>query len=214
MSERFWAILWASWLVGAVLVSPARAHKDIRPEDRIPLEPNDPMKAVSDKMKKAEQELSNSLTGNDAQTAQEEALQILDRLIDKAEKQKKPNSSQRPPDPQQAKEQPNKNDQKQREQQKQQEQKDKEQKDEEQKDKEQKEPQNQESDDPADQKRMRARGGSDGDQKDLDAAGREWGSMPPQLRQELIHSMHEDLPDRYKELLKSYYKKLSEMESE
>lgn len=212
MSERFRTVLWASWLVAAVLVNPARAHKDLRPEDRTPLKPTDPMKVVSDQMKKAEQELSNSLTGNEAQAAQEQALQTLDRLIDQAEKQKKPNDCNQPQQEPQQNEQPNKNDQQQREHQKNQDQKEPQQ-DQEQKEQKDKE-QDQKSQDPADQKRMRAQGTSDGDQGSLEAAGKEWGTMPPQLRQELIHSMHEDLPDRYKELLKSYYKKLSEMESE
>jgi outer membrane biosynthesis protein TonB len=183
---------------------PVRAHEDVRPEDKSPLQPNEPMKIVSDQMKTAEQELSNSLTGTQAQTAQENALSILDQLLQQQDQQKQNNQNNREQKQQKEQEQHKQQKEQQKDKQSQQE-KEKQQK---QKDKEEKE----QKSDPTKPGKMSASQGSESDQKELDAAGKEWGSMPPQLRRELIHSMQEDLPEKYKELLKLYYKRLSEIE--
>ena len=41
-------------------------------------------------------------------------------------------------------------------------------------------------------------------------AGIEWGSLPPRLRDDVLNATGEEFPEKYRELLKLYYKNLSE----
>lgn len=175
------------------------AHKEIKPDEKRPLAPDDPLGLVSGFMKKSEQGLSNALTGEDAQTAQEDALSLLDSMIRAAEQQQQQQQKQ-----------------KQQQQQKQQQEKEKQQKEKQQKEKQQKEKEKKQSEDskkPIDKEKITGGSTGQGEQKALEAEGEEWGSMPPQLRRELIQSVQEGLPEKYKELLKLYYKRLSDLES-
>ena len=184
------------------LPSSGHAHKEIKPDEKRPLAPDDPLGLVSGFMKKSEQGLSNALTGEDAQTAQEDALSLLDSMIRAAEQQQQQQQNQQ---------------QKQNEQQKkQQQEKEKQQKEKQQREKEQKEKEKKQSEDskePIDKEKITGGSAGQGEQKALEAEGEEWGSMPPQLRRELIQSVQEGLPEKYKELLKLYYKRLSDLES-
>jgi len=180
------------------------AHKEIKPDEKQPLAPDDPLGLVSSFMKKSEQGLSNSLIGEDAQTAQEDALSLLDSMIRAAEQQQQQQQNQQ------------QNQQQKQQQQKQQQEKEKQQKEKQQKEQEQKEKEKKQSEDskkPIDKEKITGGTTGQGEQKALEAEGEEWGSMPPQLRRELIQSVQEGLPEKYKELLKLYYKRLSDLES-
>ena len=167
-----------------------------------PLSGKDPMKLISDLMRKVEQELASNKTNDDAQLPEERALEILHNLIKAAEQQQEQNKQQSQQQKQQNQKKQKNQQQKNQQQKKQQSQKKQDQN--KQKKKKQDDKQNPST------KKKAAKGQSEGGQGKLGAQGGEWGSMPPQIRRELIDTMHENLPEKYKELLKLYYKELSE----
>lgn len=174
------------------------AKKELEKDKKLdPLSDNDPIKLISDLMRKVEQELASNKTNDDAQLPEERALEILHELIKAAEQQQEQNKQQK----QKQKKQKNQQ-QKNQQQKKQQSQKKQDQN-------KQKKKQQDDKQNPSTKKKA-VKGQSEGDQGKLGVEGGEWGSMPPQIRRELIDTMHENLPEKYKDLLKLYYKELSE----
>jgi|ETNmetMinimDraft_26_1059896.scaffolds.fasta_scaffold11653_2 outer membrane biosynthesis protein TonB len=187
--------------------APVFAHKDVKPDDKTKLDPKDPVKLVKDYMKRAEQGLSNGQTNSGTVVAQEEAMILLDKLIKAAEQKQKQQNKQKQNQNKEQKKKPD-NQQKKKQEQQKKEQKKQEQKKQKEKDKQEKKPS--QSDKPSEKVK---RGDSETQTaEEIEAKGEEWGSLPPQLRRELIEGMRENLPEKYKELLKLYYKKLSEIE--
>ncbi|MDA0838706.1 MAG: hypothetical protein O3B01_21485 [Planctomycetota bacterium] len=203
-------------LLGLVIVltwtAPAFAHKEVKPEDKTELDATDPIKLVREYMKKAEQGLASGQTSSGTIVAQEEAMILLDKLIKAAEQQQKEKEKENQDQNKQEQQQKNKSNgqqEKQQEQQEKQQQKQQEQ-EEQQSEKEKQEQKASQNDKPSEQPKP-------GEAEippasGIEARGEEWGTLPPQLRRELIEGMRENLPEKYKELLKSYYKKLAEIE--
>jgi hypothetical protein len=46
----------------------------------------------------------------------------------------------------------------------------------------------------------------------VEGRGGEWGKLPPKLRDEITNALNEAYPERYKSLLRLYYKNLAEEE--
>ncbi len=61
-----------------------------------------------------------------------------------------------------------------------------------------------------DEKAVRA-GTTDGKLRpDVGAAGMEWGNLPPKAREEFLQILKENFPENYKQLVRYYFKNLSE----
>ena len=45
---------------------------------------------------------------------------------------------------------------------------------------------------------------------DVGAAGMEWGNLPPKAREEFLQILKENFPENYKQLVRYYFKNLSE----
>ncbi|MBI2194004.1 MAG: hypothetical protein HYU36_18675 [Planctomycetes bacterium] len=189
-------ILPLALVAGILIAAPVYGHQEVKPDEKAgQLDRSDPLKLVSDLMKDAESRLSTAQTGDSTQVSQERALSVLDHLIEAAEKQQQQQQQQQQQEQQQQQQQQQQPDSKPS--------KSKEQAGENKQDEKSRKPADQE-------KPLKSSPGQENLNAPLDALGQEWGSMPPQLRRELIDSLHENMPERYKELLKLYYKELSD----
>jgi len=166
------------------------AVKVLPPKEAKPKQPN-PLDLVADEMLGAQVQLKQGLTNEGTQIRQAKAIELLDRLIDIAQKQQQQQQEQ---------------DQQQKQQQ------EKEQQTEQAKPENSAANQQEESTTPA-------RGSQESGASAKPAVtgnappgqkGIEWGNLPPKAREEFNQIMKEDFPEIYKNLLELYFKNLSD----
>ena len=164
-----------------------------KPRDR--QGPENPLHNIADDMSAVARWLKEAMTGDTTQDTQQKIIEKLEKLIEAARQQseKQPQGGQGDSQKQQKKPEPQPASQQQKEQETKQQQK----------------PASAQEQEQKQQRPGLGRRGTDGPPGALHTDSKEWGDLPPAIRDQLLQTQGEGFPLKYRELLRRYYRELA-----